>query len=344
MSLAARLLSPPMRGDQDALDRFNLQGDVNAARLFVLTLDCPGSREVIGRITTGITALGVGIDETEYHSDPVTGRFFARLILRADSGEVTLDRLRGRLPRIAHGLGGARWRIRDGNVRARAVILVSGDLHCLRDVLRRTNTGELAAEVAAVIGNHRTAAAVLDGHDVPFHYVEFPKQGTPDRVSRRKEAFTWVEHLVDAYAPDVIILARFMQILPEYLCSNWAGRAINIHHSILPAFAGANPYRQAHLRGVKLIGATCHYVTPDLDAGPIIEQDVIRVAHTDTVADMIRRGRAVECAVLSRGLQWHVEDRVFINGAGTVVLEPQTRSSALKPTTESVSIRVMSSQ
>ena len=154
---------------------------------------------------------------------------------------------------------------------------------------------------------------------VPFHHVPFPAAGDPRREAGKVEAFEKVREAVDAHSPDAIVLARFMQVLPAHLCERWAGRALNIHHSFLPSFVGARPYHQAYARGVKLIGATCHYVTADLDAGPIVEQDVIRVDHGDTAEDMVRRGRDIERLVLSRGLRWHLEDRILVHGNKTVV-------------------------
>jgi formyltetrahydrofolate deformylase len=192
------------------------------------------------------------------------------------------------------------------------VLLVSKEMHCLHDLLGRVAAGELPVRLAAVIGNHDALEDVVRAHGVPFHHVDFPSGG-------KAEAFAEVGKLVDEVNPDAIVLARFMQILPPELCDAWAGRALNIHHSFLPSFVGARPYHQAHVRGVKLIGATCHYVTADLDAGPIVEQDVIRVDHGDTVADMVRRGRDIERLVLARGLRWHLEDRVLVHGNKTVV-------------------------
>jgi formyltetrahydrofolate deformylase len=165
-----------------------------------------------------------------------------------------------------------------------------------------------------VIGNHDALEAIVRAHGVPFHHVPFPA-GSDGKAA----AFAEVGALVDKHDPDAVVLARFMQILPPWLCERWAGRALNIHHSFLPSFVGARPYHQAHARGVKLIGATCHYVTADLDAGPIVEQDVIRVNHDDTVSDMVRRGRDIERLVLARGLRWHLEDRVLVHGNKTVV-------------------------
>jgi formyltetrahydrofolate deformylase len=216
---------------------------------------------------------------------------------------------------VAAELGGqASWTVTDTGVPKRAVLLVSKDMHCLHDLLGRVATGELPVRLEAVIGNHETLEGVVLAHGVPFHHVPFV--GGPDG---KAAAFAEVERLVDKHEPDAVVLARFMQILPPALCERWAGRALNIHHSFLPSFVGARPYHQAHARGVKLIGATCHYVTADLDAGPIVEQDVIRVDHGDTVADMVRRGRDIERLVLARGLRWHLEDRVLRHGNKTVV-------------------------
>ena len=194
------------------------------------------------------------------------------------------------------------------------MLLVSKETHCLHDLLGRVAAGELPVRLDAVIGNHDALEGIVRAHGVPFHHVPFP--AGPDG---KAAAFAEVRELVDKHEPDAVVLARFMQILPPALCERWAGRALNIHHSFLPSFVGARPYHQAHARGVKLIGATCHYVTADLDAGPIIEQDVIRVDHGDTVADMVRRGRDIERLVLARGLRWHLEDRVLVHGNKTVV-------------------------
>jgi formyltetrahydrofolate deformylase len=199
----------------------------------------------------------------------------------------------------------------------KAVLLVSKEPHCLHDLLGRVSAGELPAQLAAVIGNHEGLGDIVRAHGVPFHQVAFPAPGTDGGAKGR--AFGELRELVAASDPEAVVLARFMQILPPELCRAWAGRAINIHHSFLPSFVGARPYHQAYARGVKLIGATCHYVTENLDAGPIIEQDVIRVDHGDTAADMVRRGRDIERLVLARGLRWHLEDRVLVHGNKTVV-------------------------
>ena len=166
-----------------------------------------------------------------------------------------------------------------------------------------------------MIGNHTDLADVTRAHGIPFHHVPFPAGDAEGKAA----AFRRLGELVDAERPDALVLARFMQVLPPELCAAWEGRALNIHHSFLPSFIGARPYHQASARGVKLVGATCHYVTAELDAGPIIEQDVIRVDHRDSVADMVRKGRDIEKVVLARGLRWHLEDRVLLYGNRTVI-------------------------
>ncbi len=285
--------------------------DPISERRYVITLSCPDTTGIVAEISGFLARAGGWIVEAGYHSDPVTGWFFTRQVVRAESLPFDVDELRARFGEVAAGLGGT-WKISDTGVPKRAVLLVSKEAHCLHDLLGRVATGELPARLEAVIGNHDTLGDIVAAHGVPFHYIPFP----PDA---KAEAFDQVRKLVDAIEPDAVVLARFMQILPPELCDAWAGRALNIHHSFLPSFVGARPYHQAHARGVKLIGATCHYVTPDLDAGPILEQDVIRVDHGDTVADMVRRGRDIERLVLARGLRWHLEDRVLVYGNKTVV-------------------------
>jgi formyltetrahydrofolate deformylase len=289
-------------------------------RHYVLTLSCPDTTGIVARISGFLAAAGGWIVEAGYHSDPDTGWFFTRQVVRADSLPFDAGELRGRFGEVAAELGGAAtWNVSDTGVAKRMVLLVTKEPHCLHDLLGRVIAGELPVRLDAVIGNHGSLGDLVAAHGVPFHHVEFPPPGNGSRQVARQKAFGELGDLVAAHEPDAIVLARFMQILPASLCTAWAGRAINIHHSFLPSFVGARPYHQAYARGVKLIGATCHYVTPDLDAGPIIEQDVIRVDHGDTVADMVRRGRDIERLVLSRGLRWHLEDRVLVHGNKTVV-------------------------
>jgi formyltetrahydrofolate deformylase len=288
------------------------------AHRYVITLSCPDTTGIVARISTFLAEAGGWIVEAGYHSDPNTNWFFTRQVVRADSLPFDAGVLRERFAEVAAELGAeASWTVTDTGVPKKAVLLVSKEPHCLHDLLGRVSAGELPAQLAAVIGNHEGLGDIVRAHGVPFHQVAFPAPGTDGGAKGR--AFGELRELVAASDPEAVVLARFMQILPPELCRAWAGRAINIHHSFLPSFVGARPYHQAYARGVKLIGATCHYVTENLDAGPIIEQDVIRVDHGDTVSDMVRRGRDIERLVLARGLRWHLEDRVLVEGNKTVV-------------------------
>ncbi|MDF0528313.1 formyltetrahydrofolate deformylase [Tsukamurella sp. 8F] len=286
---------------------------------YVLTLGCPDTTGIVAKISTFLAEEGGWIVEAAYHSDPDTGWFFTRQAVRADSVRVPIEELRARFAqRVAAQLGPeTEWRLTPSDQPRDIVVLVSREGHCLHDLVGRIRTGELDARIAAVVGNHTDLEDFCVRLDIPFHHVPFPRPGAG--ADEKAAAFARVAELTDAHAPDAVVLARFMQVVPPELCEAWAGRAINIHHSFLPSFVGARPYHQAFTRGVKLIGATCHYVTADLDAGPIIEQDVIRVDHSDSVSDMVRQGRDIEKLVLSRGLRWHLEDRVLVHGRKTVV-------------------------
>ncbi len=290
--------------------------DPRTDRRYIITLSCPDTTGIVARISTFLAEAGGWIVEAGYHSDPGTSWFFTRQVVRADSLPFGADELRDRFAAVATALGAeASWTVTDTGVPKRVVLLVSKEPHCLHDLLGRASAGELPAELTAVIGNHDGLGEIVAAHGVPFHHVVFPPPGQHGKG----EAFDELRGVVEQHAPDAVVLARFMQILPAQLCRAWAGRALNIHHSFLPSFVGARPYHQAYARGVKLIGATCHYVTENLDAGPIIEQDVIRVDHGDTAVDMVRRGRDIERLVLARGLRWHLEDRVLVHGNKTVV-------------------------
>jgi formyltetrahydrofolate deformylase len=283
------------------------------SRRFVITFGCPDRVGIVARIATFLADLGGLIVEAAYHTDQDTGWFFTRQEISADTVGLGVEELRARFGAVAATLAErSDWHIMDTAQRRRMVILVSKEGHCLYDILGRVASGELDVDVPAVIGNHPDLAAITEAHGIPFHHVPFPANG-------KQAAFARLRELVEASDPHAIVLARFMQIVPAELCASWAGRAINIHHSFLPSFVGARPYHQAHRRGVKLIGATCHYVTAELDEGPIIEQDVIRVGHADSITDMVRRGRDIEKGVLARGLRWHLENRVLVHGNKTVV-------------------------
>ncbi|MCG3749032.1 formyltetrahydrofolate deformylase [Amycolatopsis sp. Poz14] len=283
----------------------------------MLTFGCPDRTGIIARISGFLADHGGMIVEAAYHTDPDSGWFFTRQVVRADSLPFDAEGLRERFSAVANELSAeSSWQVRDTGERPRAVVLVSKAGHCLYDLLGRVASGELDVDIAAVIGNHDSLADITRAHGIPFHHVPFPT-GDPDG---KAAAFAKVRELVDAHDPHAIVLARFMQVLPAELCAAWTGRALNIHHSFLPSFIGAKPYHQAHTRGVKLVGATCHYVTADLDAGPIIEQDVIRVDHGDSVADLVRKGRDIEKVTLARGLRWHLEGRVLVHGNRTMVM------------------------
>ncbi|EHR48802.1 formyltetrahydrofolate deformylase [Saccharomonospora marina XMU15] len=287
-------------------------------REYVITFGCPDRTGIIARIASFLAEAGGWIVEAAYHTDPDTGWFFTRQVVRADSLPFDVDELRARFAGVARSLGAeSDWRIDDTGERHRVVLLVSKEGHCLYDLLGRVASGELDADIRAVIGNHDVLADITRAHGIPFHHVPFPADANDS--AGEAAAFDRIAELVDEHDPHAVVLARFMRILPPALCQAWAGRAINIHHSFLPSFVGARPYHQAHTRGVKLVGATCHYVTADLDAGPIIEQDVIRVDHTDSVTDMVRKGRDIEKVTLARGLRWHLEGRVLVHGDRTVV-------------------------
>ncbi|QKT06196.1 formyltetrahydrofolate deformylase [Gordonia sp. X0973] len=289
-----------------------------ADRRFTLTLGCPDETGIVARIAGFLADAGAWITEAAYHSDVDTNWFFTRQAVRADSLDCGIDELRDRFGALAAEQfhPDTEWRLTDSAAPKKVVVLVSKDNHCLIDLLGRARRGEFPGEISAVIGNHAALGELVERFDVPFHLVGF------DEASGGKaQAFEKVSAIVDEHEPDAIVLARFMQILPADLCERWSSRAINIHHSFLPSFVGARPYHQAYARGVKLIGATCHYVTAELDAGPIIEQDVIRVDHSDSVADMVRQGRDIETLVLARGVRWHLEDRVLVHGGKTVVFD-----------------------
>ena len=239
------------------------------------------------------------------------GWFFMRHEILADSLPFDLDSFHEAFAPIAKEFD-MQWHVRDNRELQRLVILASHASHCLADILYRWKSGELACQIPCVVSNHENLRSMVEWHGIPFHYVPVPKE---DKTA----AFAQVTDIIERHQAETVVLARYMQIIPPVLCQQFAGRLINIHHSFLPSFIGANPYQKAYDRGVKLIGATCHYVTEDLDEGPIIEQDVIRVNHSCDKDDMVRLGRDVEQSVLSRGLRYHLEDRVIVRANKTVV-------------------------
>lgn len=276
-----------------------------------LVVSCPDRMGIVAHVSGFIASQGGSITEASQHSDLATGRFFMRYEIVADSVALDADGFRRAFAPIAAEFS-MQWALTDTQRRQRVVLMVSKASHCLVDLLYRWTAGELDCDIACVISNHEDMRELVEWHGIAYHHV-------PVIPEEKATAFARVEQMIEAAEADTIVLARYMQILPPGLCERYAGRVINIHHSFLPSFAGAKPYHQAYERGVKLIGATCHYVTSELDAGPIIEQDIHRVSHCHTADDLVRFGRDVEKAVLARGLRWHLQDRVLIHGNKTVV-------------------------
>ncbi len=280
---------------------------------YTLTVSCPDRVGIVAAVSTYLAGKGGWITEANHHSDTTTGRFFMRNVLLARTLHGTLATFRKDFAEIATRYG-MDWSISDSATRKRVVLLVSKFDHCLVDLLYRWKAGELECDIPCVISNHEDLRSYVEWHGIPYHHIPVPAD-----ASAKRAAFAAIEQKFIESQGNVMVLARYMQILPAELCARHPGRIINIHHSFLPSFIGARPYLQAFERGVKLIGATSHYVTTDLDAGPIIEQDVVRIDHGDTEADLVRYGRDIEKAVLSRALKYHLEDRVLLNGNRTIV-------------------------
>lgn len=280
-------------------------------RTFRLVIACPDRVGIVAKVSNVLATYNGWITEASHHSDNLSGWFFMRHEIRADSLPFDADGLRTVFAPIANEFG-MEWRVSDSAERKKVVLMASRESHCLADLLHRFHSGELDCEITSVISNHDDLRSMVEWHGIPFHHV-------PVDAKDKKPAFDEVTRLVQEQQAECIVLARYMQILPASLCEQYAGRVINIHHSFLPSFVGARPYHQAAVRGVKLIGATCHYVTEELDAGPIIEQDVVRISHRDNAEDMVRLGKDVEKMVLSRGLRYHLEDRVLVHDNKTVV-------------------------
>ena len=284
---------------------------MKASRRYTLTLSCPDRVGIVAAVSGFFAQHGGWIVEASYHADTQTSRFFMRQEVLADSLPFDAAGLRTHFAAIADEFA-MDWQLSDSSRKKRLVLLVSKQDHCLNDLLHRWRSGELQVDIPCVISNHEDLRGFVEWHGIPYHYVPMI-----DKVA----AFNKIAELFEANQGDILVLARYMQILPPDFCRRYAGRVINIHHSFLPSFAGAKPYHQAFERGVKLIGATCHYVTEELDDGPIIEQDTVRIDHGDSVDDMVRYGRDIEKTVLARGLRYHVEDRVLICGNKTVVFK-----------------------
>jgi formyltetrahydrofolate deformylase len=279
---------------------------------YILQLSCRDVRGIVAAVT-GFLAENHGfIIESAQFGDASTGQFFLRIEFTIEPGGAGQDILKKRFHEQVGERFSMQWQIYDKQRKSRVLVMVSKFGHCLNDLLYRHTTGQLNIEIPAIISNHRDWEKAADWHDIPFYYCPL-EQGKKET----QEQQVW--DIIQRHQVDVVVLARYMQVLSADLCKRLAGRAINIHHSFLPSFKGAKPYQQAFDRGVKLIGATAHYVTTDLDEGPIIEQEVARVDHTHAPEDLAAIGRDIECLVLARALKFHIEHRVLLNGHKTVV-------------------------
>ncbi len=278
---------------------------------FVLTLDCPDRPGIVHAVASFLVRSSANILESQQFDDRTEGRFFMRVLVELVDARVSLEELRGGFSAVAHTWG-MTWQMFPADEPFRTLIMVSRSGHCLNDLLFRWKTGALNIDVPAIVSNHHDAEPLAATYGVPFHYL-------PVSPHTKPEAEAKLLSLVDELGIHLVVLARYMQVLSDETCQALAGRAINIHHSFLPGFKGARPYHQAYARGVKQIGATAHYVTADLDEGPIIEQDVERVTHAMQPDDLVQAGRDIEARVLARAVRWHAQSRVLINGARTVV-------------------------
>jgi formyltetrahydrofolate deformylase len=277
----------------------------------LLKLSCPDGVGLLSRISGWVAAHGGNLVEVHQFTDPEAGWFFTRMEIDTHTLRDDLLSLRDAFQPLADELK-ADWTLRPAESRPRVVLMVSKLGHCLADLLWRWRSGELAFDIPCVIANHDDFRSMVEREGIPFHCI-------PVAPDAKERAFEKIAKLWDEVRADAVVLARYMQIVPPELCAKMPGRIINIHHSFLPSFIGANPYLRAHERGVKLIGATCHYITSDLDQGPIIDQEVIRVEHFHRVEDLVRLGRDCERVALARSLRWHLSDRVLIHGNKTVV-------------------------
>ncbi len=278
---------------------------------YILNLSCPDRHGIVHAVSGFLLERQGNIEEAAQYNDHDTGLFFMRVQFACDS--LSQDDLRTQLATLAETFG-MRWTLHDTTQAMRTVIMVSKEGHCLNDLLFRWKSGLLPLDIRAIVSNHREFYQLAASYNVPFHHI-------PVSASTKTQAEAKQYDIIQSEGAELVVLARYMQILSDDLCQKLSGRAINIHHSFLPSFKGAKPYYQAHDRGVKLIGATAHYVTADLDEGPIIEQDVARVDHSKTVEDLTAMGRDTESQVLARAVKWHSEHRVLINGHKTVIFK-----------------------
>ena len=281
------------------------------SQTYILTLSCPDRLGLVHAVSGFLLERGGNIEEAAQYNDPDTGLFFMRV--QFTCLRLTAKDLHNQLAFFARPYA-MQWGLHGTAQPMRAVLMVSKEGHCLNDLLFRWKSGLLAIDIRAIVSNHRHFYQLAASYNIPFHYI-------PVTAETNEQAETRQLEIIESEGAELVVLARYMQILSDGFCKKLAGRAINIHHSFLPSFKGAKPYYQAHDRGVKLIGATAHYVTADLDEGPIIEQDVARVEHSKTVEDLTTQGRDTESQVLARAVKWHSEHRVLLNGHKTVIFK-----------------------
>ena len=286
---------------------------------FVLTVNCPSRRGIIAALSGFLAGQGCNITDAAQFDDQETGQFFARISFVSEEG-TDLTALKEKFAPIADDFAMETGFFADGE-KVKVVIMVSRLGHCLNDLLYRWKIGALPVDVVAVISNHMDYQKVVVNADIPFHYIKVSKDNKPEAEAAQMA-------IIEETGAELVILARYMQVLSDEMCRKMPGRVINIHHSFLPSFKGANPYKRAFQRGVKLIGATSHYVTSDLDEGPIIEQDVVRVTHAQSARDFVSLGRDVESQVLARAVHAHAHRRAFLNGNKTVVFPASPDSFA----------------
>jgi formyltetrahydrofolate deformylase len=286
---------------------------------YVLTVQCQSRRGIVAAISGFLAENGCNIADSAQFDDGQTETFFMRITFRSETG-AEIDSLRIGFASVADAFA-MKFAFHDAAYRTKALLMISNFGHCLNDLLYRCRIGALPLDIVGVVSNHLTYQKVVVNHDIPFHHVRVTKDNKPD-------AETKLMGIVEESGAELIVLARYMQILSDRICQKMAGRIINIHHSFLPSFKGAAPYKQAFERGVKLIGATAHYVTADLDEGPIIEQDIVRITHAQSPDDFVSLGRDVEAQVLARAIHAHIHHRVFLNGNKTVVFPASPGSYA----------------
>ncbi|HTO32877.1 MAG TPA: formyltetrahydrofolate deformylase [Pararhizobium sp.] len=277
---------------------------------YVLTISCKSTRGIVASVTGYLAGIGCNIVDSSQFDDLQTGLFFMRLTFISEEG-VDHTAINKDFKPVAEKFA-MNWALHSSEHRMKVLLMVSRFGHCLNDLLYRWNIGALPIDIVGVVSNHFEYQKVIVNHDIPFHHIKVTKENKPQAEARLME-------VVEQSGAELIVLARYMQVLSDAVCKKMSGRIINIHHSFLPSFKGANPYKQAYERGVKLIGATAHYVTEDLDEGPIIEQDVARITHAQSPDDYVSIGRDVESQVLARAVHAHIHHRVFMNGDKTII-------------------------